>query len=41
MDDEIDELVAPVIGRYQDVELKSVGRSGTAEDLKTEEDNEK
>jgi len=34
-------LVAPVIGRYQDVELKSVGRSGTAEDLKTEEDKEK
>jgi molecular chaperone HtpG len=41
MDHEIDELVAPVIGRYQDVELKSVGRSGTAEDLKTEEDKEK
>jgi len=41
MDDEIDELVAPVIGRYQDVELKSVGRSGTAEDLKTEKDKEK
>jgi molecular chaperone HtpG len=41
MDDEIDELVAPVIGRYQDVELKSVGRSGTAEDLKTEGDKEK
>jgi molecular chaperone HtpG len=41
MDDEIDELVAPAIGRYQDVELKSVGRSGTAEDLKTEEDKEK
>ncbi len=41
MDDEIDELVAPVIGRYHDVELKSVGRSGTAEDLKTEEDKEK
>jgi len=40
MDDEIDELVAPVIGRYQDVELKSVGRSGTAEDLKTEKDKE-
>jgi molecular chaperone HtpG len=41
MDDEIDELVAPAIGRYQDVELKSVGRSGTAEDLKTEVDKEK
>jgi molecular chaperone HtpG len=41
MDHEIDELVAPVIGRYQDVELKSVGRSGTAEDLKTEADKEK
>ena len=41
MDDEIDELVAPVIGRYQDVELKSVGRSATAEDLKTEADKDK
>jgi len=41
MDDEIDELVAPVIGRYQEVELKSVGRSGTAEDLKTDVDKEK
>ena len=41
MDDEIDELVAPVIGRYRDVELKSVSRSGTAEDLKTEADKEK
>ncbi|UCF97722.1 MAG: molecular chaperone HtpG [Spirochaetaceae bacterium] len=41
MDHEIDELVAPVIGRYKDVELKSVGRSGTAEDLKTDADKEK
>jgi len=41
MDDEIDELVTPVIGRYKDVELKSVSRSGTAEDLKTEGDKEK
>jgi molecular chaperone HtpG len=41
MDDEIDELVAPVIGRYQEVELKSVGRSATAEDLKTEADKDK
>jgi molecular chaperone HtpG len=41
MDDEIDELVAPVIGRYQEVELKSVSRSGTAEDLKTEADKDK
>ena len=41
MDDEIDELVAPMIGPYQEVELKSVSRSGTAEDLKTEEDKEK
>jgi molecular chaperone HtpG len=41
MDNEIDELVTPVIGRYQDTELKSVGRSGTAEDLETEGDKEK
>jgi molecular chaperone HtpG len=41
MSDEIDELVAPAIGRYRDVELKAVNRSGAAEDLKTEKDKEK
>jgi molecular chaperone HtpG len=40
MEDEIDELVAPTIGTYGDLELKSVNRSDTAEDLKDERDSE-
>ena len=38
MDDDIDEIVVPAIGKYKDLELKSVNRSGTDEELKTEED---
>ncbi|TFG61834.1 MAG: molecular chaperone HtpG [Spirochaetales bacterium] len=38
LDDEIDEIVIPGIGKYKDTELKSVNRSGAAEDLKTEKD---
>ncbi len=41
MDDEIDDIVIPMVGKYQDAELKSVNRSGTAEDLKTEADKKK
>ena len=41
MDDDIDEIVVPTIGRYKEIELKSVNRSGAAEELKTEEDKEK
>ncbi|MDC7225781.1 MAG: molecular chaperone HtpG [Spirochaetales bacterium] len=41
MDDEIDEIVAPSIMNYKDVELKAVNKSGAADDLKTEEDEEK
>jgi molecular chaperone HtpG len=41
MDHEIDEIVAPAIGRYKDIELKAVNRSGATEDLKTEADKEK
>jgi molecular chaperone HtpG len=37
MDDGIDELVAPSIGRYKDIELRAVNRSGSAEELKTDE----
>jgi len=40
MDDEIDEIVIPSIGRYKDIELKSVNRSDAADDLKTREDKE-
>jgi molecular chaperone HtpG len=38
MDDPIDELVAPAIGRYKDVELRAVNRSGSAEEFRTDED---
>jgi molecular chaperone HtpG len=41
MDDEIDEIVVPGVGKYQDIELKSVNRSGADEELKTEKDKEK
>ena len=40
MYDEIDEIVIPSIGRYKDIELKSVNRSDAADDLKTREDKE-
>lgn len=36
MDDEIDAFVIPAIGKYQEHELKSVNRSDTADDLKTD-----
>ena len=38
MDDPIDELVAPAIGRYKEVELRAVNRSGSAEEFRTDED---
>ena len=41
MDDEIDEIVVPSIGKYQDMELKAVNRSGTSDELKDEKDREK
>ena len=41
MDDEIDEIVAPGIGKYLETELKAVNRSATADDLATDEDKAK
>ncbi len=38
MDDDIDEIVTPSIGKYRDTELISVNRSDAADELKTEED---
>ncbi len=38
MDDEMDEVIIPSIGRYKDIELKSINRSDAAEELKTDED---
>jgi molecular chaperone HtpG len=40
MDDEIDEIVIPALGRYQDLEFRAINRSKAAEDLKTEEDKQ-
>ena len=40
MEDEIDELVVPAIGTYGDLELKSVNRSDTADDLEDDRDEE-
>jgi molecular chaperone HtpG len=41
MDDDIDEIVIPALGRYKDTEIKAVNRTDTLDDLKTEEDKEK
>lgn len=41
MDDEIDEVVAPMIDKYKDVELKPVNRADAGEDLKNEKDEQK
>ncbi len=41
MDDDIDEVVIPGVGKYGDHEMKSVNRSGADEELKTEKDKEK
>jgi molecular chaperone HtpG len=38
MDDEIDEIIIPTVGKYKDFELKAVNRSDAADDLKTEDD---
>ncbi|MBN1524687.1 MAG: molecular chaperone HtpG [Spirochaetales bacterium] len=38
LDDEIDEIVVPAVGKYKDIELKSVNRSDAAQDLKTEDE---
>lgn len=41
MDDEIDEIVVPSIRQYKEKELKAVNRSGTSDELKSDEDKEK
>lgn len=40
MSDEIDEIIIPTIGRYKDIEFKSVNRSDAADDLKSEQDKQ-
>jgi molecular chaperone HtpG len=41
MDDEIDEIVIPAVGRYRDIELKSVNRSDAADEFKDKSDDER
>jgi molecular chaperone HtpG len=41
MDDEIDEIVTPTVGKYKDIELKSVNRSDATKELETEEDKDR
>jgi molecular chaperone HtpG len=41
MADEIDEIVTPMIGPYEEKEFKAINRSGALDDLKTEEDKKK
>jgi molecular chaperone HtpG len=38
MDDEIDEIVLPAVGRYKDFEFRAVNRKDAADDLKSDED---
>ncbi len=41
MDDEIDEIVIQSVPKYQDIDLKAINKSSTANDLKTEDDKQK
>jgi molecular chaperone HtpG len=41
MSDEIDEIVIPSVGNYKDTQLKSVNKSGTADDFKSDDNAEK
>ncbi|MCK5156520.1 MAG: molecular chaperone HtpG [Spirochaetales bacterium] len=41
MDDDIDDIVIPTIGKYADVDLKAINKSSAADDLKTDNDKEK
>jgi molecular chaperone HtpG len=41
MDDEVDEIVTPMIGPFEEKELKAINRSGSLDDLKTDEDKKK
>jgi len=41
MDDEIDEIVAPMMGPFDELPLKAINKSGTADDLKSDDDKKK
>ncbi len=40
MADEVDEIVTPMIGPFEETELKAINRSGAMDDLKTDDDKE-
>ncbi len=40
LDDEIDEIVIQSVPKYQDIDLKAVNKSSTADDLKTDDDKQ-
>ncbi|MDA3851472.1 MAG: molecular chaperone HtpG [Spirochaetaceae bacterium] len=41
LDDEIDEIVMPMVGPYEEMPLKAVNKSGASDDLKSDEDKKK
>jgi molecular chaperone HtpG len=41
MDDEIDDIVISAVGKYKDMEFKSVNRSDSAKELKSDDDKKK
>ncbi|MCP4455487.1 MAG: molecular chaperone HtpG, partial [Planctomycetes bacterium] len=41
LDDEIDEIVIQGVPKYQDIDLKAINKSGTSDDLKTDDDKDK
>ncbi|QEN04533.1 molecular chaperone HtpG [Thiospirochaeta perfilievii] len=38
MADEIDEVVIPMLGKYDDVELKAINKAGSADEIKSDDD---
>ena len=40
MDDDIDEIIIPAVGKYKEIELKSLNRSDALDDMKSQDDKE-
>lgn len=41
MDDDIDDIVIPTVGKYADFDLKAINKSSASDDLKTDDDKKK
>jgi len=41
MDDDIDDIVIPTVGKYAEIDLKAINKSSASEDLKTDDDKAK